>query len=455
MISFDGFAARVTQIGGDRHLVTELEKEVGSRDGWVLESVLDVETAIARLLTRNSLAVILNVTDEHSYAQAIKYLSVVDSVKSPAVIVHDCLQSHQLLQLLQCGAVECLRRPLNISRLALVLDMLAAPRRAGARRNNGDLPSADVVDLGLSPQLVEQIRAVAPLDTTVLVTGETGVGKTRLSRLVHRMSPRCNKPFVALNCGALSESLLDSELFGHCKGAFTGADRDAPGKLALSADGTLLLDEVDALSPAAQVKLLQVTEERLFQPVGSTKFEPLRSRLMVASNKDLREEVAAGRFRSDLYYRLNVMAFHLLPLRERQGEVRRLVDEFTAEFAAHHGRAHPTIASEAMSALNSHTWPGNVRELRNVIERAVILSSAGSVELSHLPNEIQVAYRETSTGDVAETVGNRLAQTRSKAERAELIQALEQHENNRTRTAAYLGISRVALYKRLRKFHIL
>jgi DNA-binding NtrC family response regulator len=343
--------------------------------------------------------------------------------------------------------------------------MLAAPIRAAAMTPVGRprLPACDDVssehnELGLDDRLLDQVRAVAPLDTTVMITGETGAGKTRLARLIHALSPRRNKQFLAVNCGALSESLLDSELFGHTKGAFTGADRDHAGKLTQCQNGTLLLDEIDTLSPAAQVKLLQVTDDRVFQPVGATTFQPLRARLVGASNKSLETEVAAGRFRSDLYFRLNVMSFQLPPLRERRHEIPRLVRKFAAEFAGHHDIDVPSVLRSALSALESHTWPGNIRELRNVMERAVILSAGGAINHAHLPSHIVTTWDAVDSVDtevVREGGHNKLATARGEAEREQLLLALELHNNNRTKTASYLGISRVALYKRLRKFHIL
>ena len=454
MITFDGYTARIIQVGGDSRLADEIGKVVDSHEGWLLDKAADVEAAIAQLLIRDSLAVILVVDSNSGYAQVIKYLNAVDAVKTPTIVVHNDLGSSQHLELLRRGVVECLSRPLSMSRLALVLEMLAAPGKAGARK---PIPSGTraLVNLGLSESLLRDVRAVAPLDTTVLITGETGVGKTRLTRLIHGMSPRIDRPFLAVNCGALTETLLDSDLFGHKKGAFTGADRDHDGKLSQAADGTLLLDEIDALSPAAQVKLLQVTEDRVFQPVGSVESLPLRARLIVASNKVLEEEVAAGRFRADLYYRLNVMSFQLLPLRERRHEIAGFVSEFVAEFSAHHGLSCSSVSAEAMAALESHAWPGNVRELRNTVERAVILSSGNAIDVSHLPSAIWASVQGQEDAVSQGQDSNKLVGVRGAAERAKLLQALQQNANNRTKTAAYLGISRVALYKRLRKFHIL
>jgi DNA-binding NtrC family response regulator len=306
-------------------------------------------------------------------------------------------------------------------------------------------------------ELMDQVRRVAPLDTTVLITGETGTGKTRLSRLIHDLSPRHGKRFVAVNCGALSATLVESELFGHVRGAFTGADREHVGKFAQCQDGTLLLDEIDTLSLAMQVKFLRVVEERSFEAVGSEQSQQLKARLIVATNRPLEDEISRGRFRSDLYYRLNVVSFHLPPLRERRAEIEPLAQHFVAVFSQQHRLPRPTITSAARHALEAYHWPGNIRQLRNVVERAVILSAGEPIDLDVLPDALApLAASEIRSRDNGDpTSGNKLASARQAAERRQLIDALRRNGNNRSRTALDLGISRVALYKRLRKFQMI
>jgi transcriptional regulator with PAS, ATPase and Fis domain len=236
--------------------------------------------------------------------------------------------------------------------------------------------------------LVRQLRQVAPRDTTLLFTGETGTGKTCLARLAHGLSPRRAEPFLVVYCGALSASLVESDLFGHAGGAFTGADRDRAGKLAAAAGGTLLLDEVNSLPLPLQDKLLRVVEERAFEPLGSGPPQPVRARLMVASMVPLEQEVAAGRFRADLSDRLDALSFYLPPLRERRNDIAPLARWFLTQFAT---RARPGVRGltpEALGALEAYRWPGNVRELRNVVERAA-LTSGTAVGLEDLPEAVR------------------------------------------------------------------
>jgi DNA-binding NtrC family response regulator len=307
-------------------------------------------------------------------------------------------------------------------------------------------------------RLMEQVRRIAPLGTTVLLGGETGTGKTRLARLLHELSPRRGEPFLTVNCGSLSASLIESEMFGHVRGSFTGAERDRVGKFAEVGRGTLLLDDIDALPLSLQGKLLRVVDERVFEAVGTNRPQPLEARLIAASNRRLDEEVAAGRFRSDLFYRLNVVGFFLPPLRDRGHLVPHLARKFAADFAAAVGRPTPDLAPEALAALDAHAWPGNVRELRNVIERAVALCPHDTIGLDDLPDSLRTlvpaapsAPRTASAAAGAAT----LARSKEEAEKMCIAEALQRHSNNRLRAAAELGISRMTLYNKLRKYGLM
>jgi DNA-binding NtrC family response regulator len=311
-------------------------------------------------------------------------------------------------------------------------------------------------------RLMEQVRRLAPLDTTLLLAGETGTGKTRLARLIHDLSRRRGQPFLVINCGALAETLMESEMFGHTRGAFTGADRDRTGKFAEAGSGTLLLDDIDALSLTLQAKLLQAVEERVFVAVGSNQSLPVQARLIAASNRPLEQEIRAGRFRSDLYYRLSVVALYLPPLREQTEMVPQLATEFLRKFAERAERPIHGITVPALCVLQSYHWPGNIRELRNVIERAVALCSGPEIGVDDLPESIYSAVSADLTwSGMTEHSANGartasiLQQTRQEAEVARIVQTLRKHGNNRSRAALELGISRRTLYKKLHVYGLM
>ena len=305
------------------------------------------------------------------------------------------------------------------------------------------------------PEVVEQFRRVIPQDTTLLLAGETGTGKTRLARLIHELSPRRDEPFVVVDCSALSHSLIESEMFGHVRGAFTGADRDRPGKFAAAGHGTLLFDEVNSLPLPLQSKLLRAVDDRVFEPVGSNRAQPLEARIIAAANTPLGPEVLAGRFRADLYFRLDVVGFYLPPLRDRPACVAPLAQKFLAAFA---GRNRPDVrglSAAALQALAEYAWPGNIRELRNVIERAVALCAGPEVQLSDLPEAIRTAQMAGAVSGAAgwsAAAFGTLAESREAAEAVRIMEALARHNNNRLRTAHELGISRVGLYNKLHKY---
>jgi transcriptional regulator with PAS, ATPase and Fis domain len=313
-----------------------------------------------------------------------------------------------------------------------------------ARRLVGYTPS-------LAP-LVEPLALAASHDVPVLLAGETGTGKTYLARLIHDHSPRRDDRFLTVSCGALAHTLIESEFFGHVKGAFTGAEQDKEGKFAAAGDGTLLLDEIDALALEAQSNLLRVLETGEFERVGCNQTQVCRARIIAASNWNLEEAVARGKFRQDLYYRLNVMSFQLPPLRDRPQDIPPLVRAFTARYARKFHKELFEISPEALAALERFPWPGNIRQLENLLQQAVLVSSGPRLLLTDLPAAVQT-YAATADEPRAEAFT--LARNRCEHERLVIQRALANSGNSRTRAAHALGISRVTLYKKMRKYGLL
>jgi len=295
------------------------------------------------------------------------------------------------------------------------------------------------------------IDRVADSHCTVLVTGDSGTGKELVARAVHQASPRANAPLVAVNCGAIPEALLESELFGHVRGAFTGAHANKIGRIAAAQGGTLFLDEVGELPLSLQVKLLRVLQTYEYSPVGDSRTHKADVRIVAATNVNLEEAVAAGTFREDLYYRLNVIHVHLPPLRERPEDIEALTDYFLDVSARRSGRAGTTISQAAMELLRGWSWPGNVRELENTIERAVILSAGGTIEPRDLPARICGLGGERRAGASLQDGGTDLRAAVEAFENNLIRQALEKTNWNKNQAARLLGLNRTTLVEMLKR----
>ena len=336
----------------------------------------------------------------------------------------------------------------------------------GSTQNNS---ASEVVLKGItrqfetnSPQMkkmLAELEVAARHNVTILLIGETGSGKTFLSRLIHEVSPRSQEPFLHVACGALPSELIESELFGHVKGAFTSAHADKEGKFLAAKQGTVLLDEIDVLGPEQQVKLLRVIETGEFEPVGSNVTHTSRARLVAASNLDLQPLVEQGRFRPDLYYRLNMLKFEIAPLRERPEDIEHLARKFVDQHARKHGVQIRRIDRSLFEALQLYPWPGNVRELENVLQRAVIYCQNQVLSSEHLPgnivtrsigptNDPSIVLGKTKGRPVEKTLDKQIAFT----EKEIIEQALLENNFSRTKTAKSLGISRVTLYNKMKKY---
>jgi len=367
---------------------------------------------------------------------------------------------------LKAGAANFLTKPFDgdalLNSIHQCMKVAALERRARTLEESLRTARSELHDrygfeqiLGCSPVLRETLtRAaqVARTETTVLITGESGTGKELVARAIHHASPRADGPFVAVNCAALPDTLLESELFGHERGAFTGADRQKPGRFELAAHGTLFLDEIGELSPAVQVKLLRVLQEREFQRVGGTATLKADVRLLAATNRDLTVEMAAGRFRSDLFYRLGVFNVHLPPLRERGDDVLLLADSLIRSLAVRMGKGDVTLSRDARELLRRHPWPGNIRELQNAIERALITCDGTLVTAAQLA--IPLPSDPIRPPGVPEPARPAASMALDELERKAIIDALQRTHGHKARAAALLGLTRFQLYTRLKRYHI-
>jgi len=362
------------------------------------------------------------------------------------------------VEAIERGAYDYLAKPFQPSELVLLLRK--TQERERLRRANEVLQRDVDRVMGERPivaasqpmiDLLELLERTAAYKTTALLTGESGTGKEVLARAIHAQSPRRNEPFIAVNCGAIPENLLESELFGHVKGAFTGANRARRGLFAEANGGSIFLDEVGELPPPLQVKLLRVLQEEEIRPVGDSKSHAIDVRVIAATARDLEQEIAESRFREDLFYRLNVVRLHVPALRERREDIPLLVDHFLARFRTSLGKPVRGIGDEPLDRLSRYRWPGNVRELENVIERAVILADGDHLTLSSLPENIvhgQPELPDDTSGDFS------LKRARRKFEAEMIRRALRAMNGNRTHAAKLLEISHRALLYKIKEYEI-
>ncbi|MGH7369572.1 MAG: sigma-54-dependent transcriptional regulator, partial [Candidatus Methylomirabilaceae bacterium] len=367
----------------------------------------------------------------------------------PLIMVTAYASSESTIQAMRLGADDYITKPFRVGEIRLVVEKALA-RVPTAGRDQADRPATVEKPelkgiIGRSPKMIElykMISKIAGLDSTVLITGESGTGKELVARTIHYASPRSDRPFLAINCAAIPEQLLESELFGHVKGAFTGAVYQKAGLLEVAHHGTVLLDEIAEMSPSLQVKLLRFLQWRTFRQVGGTQDLEVDVRLIAATNRDLAKAIAEGRFRDDLYYRLNVIPIHVPPLRERREDIPLLANSLLAQFSLRQRRGIASISHEAMEALIRHHWPGNVRELENVTERAVALEDGDQLTLASLPPEIRDGgERPAQVALDLPPDGIELEATVSRLEKSLLLRALERSGGVQKQAAELLKIS--------------
>jgi DNA-binding NtrC family response regulator len=377
--------------------------------------------------------------------------------KIPAIIITGRGSEERVVQAIEAGAYWYIEKPLKPSVLQALLSRALELRENKQKvaaltrdlRSAGKL-GALVGSSGGMQDVMRQVETAAPSTASVLITGETGSGKEIVARSIHMLSPRADRPFVAINCAAIPESLMESEIFGHEKGAFTGAAERRIGCFELAHGGTLLLDEIGEMPAQTQAKLLRVLEDRKVRRLGSKVETPVDVRVLAATNKNPEQAVADGHLRQDLYFRLNVFHIHLPPLREHKGDLPALVEHLLADISEKHGKKVTGVGADVMELFKSYPWPGNVRELRNVLERAAIASDRGIINRQHLPSDFGHAPAVSSAGlgGLRFPIGT----TVDDAEKELIVQTLAATSQNKTRAAELLGISLKTLHNKLKEY---
>ena len=440
----------------DDAVTCELLCEVFAREGFVATFANSGEDALIEV-ARTRPDLLLSDIRMKTRLDGLSLLEIIrrEYPSTPVVLMTAFGSMETAVRAVKEGAFDYISKPFNIDELVAIV------RRALANKNGKELVSTLEEEdwtsglVGRTPPMLEVYKMIARVSDSraaVLVTGESGTGKELVARAIHHHGSRSAAPFVAVNCGALTETLLESELFGHVKGSFTGAIANKRGIFEQAGDGTVFLDEISETSPGLQVKLLRVLQEREVVPVGSAEAIKVGARVIAASNSDLEKLSAAGAFRSDLLYRLNVIQLHLPPLRERRDDIHLLVAHFLHKHAP--GPRPLALDEKAMQCLTNYAWPGNVRELENVIERAITLSQGGRITTDDLPPRVRLQTASDTpplgADDLAELFSG--LPNLDEIERRYVLHVLEATGNNRKRTAEFLGINRKTLYRMAARF---
>lgn len=454
---------RIALVSSDGALPNSLRSQVKTCQDCEFDLARTPEEATAVLNSAESRFVIV---DSRARSQAVGLSDVLTEIEQgkfghlECLSLSDGLYPVELAALLDRNSAEHFDFPLSKTEAGHLSQRLAQPRRTNGYNWSNSPKQLDAGDISYftyddaTGPVLDLVERVAKHDATLMLIGETGTGKSTLAQIIHLLSGRADQEFQNVACGALPSDLIESELFGHVRGAFTGADRDKMGRFEAAGNGTLLLDEIDVLGPNEQVKLLRVIETGEFERVGSTATREANARLIVASNVDLDTLTRKGHFRSDLYYRLNVLQFRLPPLRERVCDIVPLAMHFVNEYRRQTGIRVDYVDRLFLNGLKSYRWPGNIRELKNHMQRAVLLCEDGTLRVEDLSPEVLVGDGD-GVGPESAQNGRSLAERIADYERGLIEEELKRHDMSRTETAVALGISRVGLYKKMKKYGLL
>lgn len=442
----------------DDYLVCDSLKEMLTLEGYTVDTALDGASALAKVKQEPFNLVL---SDIHMPGlNGLDLLKELKGLDPDVFIVFITGHGHidGAVEAIRLGAYDYITKPIDDTRLKLTLQhaleqqkLLLSYKSLKQRLKPWDLQETFKFRDRKMEQLLELVHTIADTQATVLISGESGTGKSLLAKYIHSHSSRKNKPFIKISCGSLSETLLESELFGHVRGAFTGAIRDKKGKFEEAHGGTIFIDDINSASPNLQVKLLRVLQEKVIERVGGNTLIPVDVRIICATNTSLQEEVARQKFREDLYYRVNVVSLAIPPLRERLSDISPLAEHFIKQFNLIHNRSVKGLSKSALQVLLRYRWPGNVRELENVIEQAVILTPGDYIIPESLPQYI----REGAVCAVPVNAEMTLDDALAHAEKQIILEALERHKWNRQVCAQALGISRTTLFNKMKRFQLM
>jgi two-component system nitrogen regulation response regulator NtrX len=439
----------------DEPAIRESLSGVLEDEGYEVETVADGESCLGMLEESSFDVVLLDVWLPGMDGMAtLARIQQIPRLEQPMVVMisgHGTIET--AVKATKLGAFDFLEKPLTIEKISVLVKNAAQQRRLEREVQVLKESTGKPEIIGESvpmKALRQQLALMAGTNGRVLIYGESGTGKELVAHAIHEMSSRRNDPFVEVNCAAIPEELIESELFGHRKGSFTGASEDKVGKLRKADGGTMFLDEVGDMSLKTQAKVLRALEEQRFEPVGAHESIKVDVRIVAATNKNLEEEIARGNFREDLFYRLNVIPFYVPPLRERIEDVALLADHFLREFATAYGRKAKELTPDAYRILQEYSWPGNVRELKNLMERIVILNPQVRVDARHIPLN---PMRRATLDRAMDRFGS-LQEVRESAEREYILIKLEETQGNVTRTAELLGLERSNLYRKMKSLGI-